>query len=70
MPRPFAASATAQSKVLKALGNKKAGMHRVFHLHGFYLLMVIDKVNVKSVSIFKAKNNPPVCADSNREKTF
>jgi hypothetical protein len=30
--------------------------------------MVIDKIHVESVSIFKLENNPPVRADSHREK--
>jgi hypothetical protein len=35
----------SESEVVKALANKKAEVHRVFHLHGSYLtLMVIDKI--------------------------
>ena len=32
--------------------------------------MVINKIHVESVSVFKAKNNPPIRADSHREKAF
>jgi len=32
--------------------------------------MVIDKIDVESLSVFKAKNDPPIGADSYRVKTF
>jgi hypothetical protein len=32
--------------------------------------MVIDKIHVKSVSAFKAENDPPIRVDSYREKAF
>jgi hypothetical protein len=32
--------------------------------------MVIHKINVESVAIFKTKNDPPVCPNSHREKSL
>jgi len=36
-------------------------MGRVLHWHNpDFILMVIDKINAKSGTLFKAKNDPPV----------
>jgi hypothetical protein len=59
-----------QAEIVKTLLDEKSRMYRVFHLHDFDSLMIIDKIHVESVSIFKPENNPPIGADGNGVTAF
>jgi hypothetical protein len=59
-----------QAKVVQALLNEKTRMYRLLHLHSLSPSMVVDKIHIESISIFKAEDDPPIGADRDREETF
>ena len=63
----FRSRCHAQSEWPKAfLPNNTTRVRRVFHRHdGFPFLMIINQLNVKSVSILKSENDPPIGANGN-----
>jgi hypothetical protein len=64
--KPLGGLRDREAKRFDIILDQTARMGRILHRHGVLLLVIVSQINVKRVTILKAKNDPPVGTHDDR----